>query len=156
LQNFIASSDRGKAWNIRAYAQVLHTEDVLKLKLNPTRFQAMPPYYANALEAWHNINPLVNPNIQSVADQRRAPIQKSTLLTPHISDHTLEFHETWTTLNVFYVGYLLMENGHWKHIHGIDTERCTIPTISSLAENLKTAKAFSAIAVETYHCISSL
>jgi hypothetical protein len=74
LQDFIASSERGKPWNIRACAQVLHAEDMLKVKLNQTRFQAMPPHYSNALEAWHNINPIVNPNIQSVADLRRAPI----------------------------------------------------------------------------------
>jgi hypothetical protein len=47
LYNFIASSDRGnawyfQAWHIRAYAQVSRAEDVLKLKLDPTRFQAMP------------------------------------------------------------------------------------------------------------------
>jgi hypothetical protein len=106
LQNFIASSDRGnawyfQAWNIKAYAQVPHAEDVLKIKLDPTRFQAMPPFYASALEAWHSMNTIVNPNIQSFADLKRTPIRNSTLLTPHISGHTLDFDEAWTTLNVF-------------------------------------------------------
>jgi hypothetical protein len=43
---------------------------------------------------------------------------------------------------MFYVGYLLMDNGHWKNIQGINTDRCTPPTIRRLAENLKTAEAF--------------
>jgi hypothetical protein len=87
----------------RTYAQVPHAEDVLKLKLDPTRLQAMPPVYASALEAWHSMNTVINPSIQSFADLRRTPIQNSTLLTPHISGHALVFDEAWTTLNVFYV-----------------------------------------------------
>jgi hypothetical protein len=56
LQNFIASSDTGiawyfQAWRIRAYAQVLHAEDVLRLKLYSTRFQAMPPFMPTHLKA---------------------------------------------------------------------------------------------------------
>jgi hypothetical protein len=142
LQNFIASSDAGnawyfQAWNISTHAEVLHVEDVLKLKLDPSCFQARPPFCANALEAWHNLNPVFNPNIQSSADLRRNPIQNSTLLTSHISSHSLVFGEAWTTLNMVYV-----ENGHWKHIKYINTERCIIPTVRRLAANLKTAEAF--------------
>jgi hypothetical protein len=56
LQNFAASSDKGNAWyfqdwNIRAYAQVTHAEDVFKLKLDLTSFQGISLFYANALEA---------------------------------------------------------------------------------------------------------
>jgi hypothetical protein len=101
----------------------------------------MPPFYANALEAWHSICTIVTPNIQSVADPERPPIWNSTLLTPHISGHTLVFDEAWTTLNVFYVGDLV-ENGHWNHIEHFNTDRCTIPTIRRLAANLRTAEAF--------------
>lgn len=144
LQNFVASSDRGnawyfQAWDIRTYARVLHAEDVLILKFDRTRSQAMPPFYANALEACH-MNTIVNPNIQSIADLRRTPVRNSTLLTPHISGHTLVFDEAWATLNVFYAGDLLMENGHWKHIEVINRDRCAITTIHRLAANLKTAE----------------
>jgi hypothetical protein len=74
------------------------------------------------------MNLIVNPNIQSVADLKHTPIRNSTLLTPHISGHTAVFDEAWTTLNVFYIGDLLMENGHWQHIEDINTDRFTIPT----------------------------
>jgi hypothetical protein len=88
----------------------------------------MPPFYANALEACNNMNPIVNPNVQSSADLRSTPIRNSTLLTPHISGHTLVPDEAWTTLKVIY-----MENGHWKHIENINTDRCIIPSIRRLA-----------------------
>jgi hypothetical protein len=42
-------------------------------------------------------------------------INNSTLLTPHISGHTLISEEARTSLHVFYAGDL-MENGYWKHI----------------------------------------
>jgi hypothetical protein len=56
---------------------------------------------------------------------------------------------------MFFVGDLV-ENGHWKHIEDISTDRCAIPTIRRLAANLKTEKAFSAITTQTYHCGSIL
>jgi hypothetical protein len=52
--------------------------DVPKLKLDPTRFDAMPPFHANALDVWHSMNAIVNSNIQSVADLRLTPIQNFT------------------------------------------------------------------------------
>jgi hypothetical protein len=101
---------------------------MLKLKLDPTRFQGMPPFYANSPEAWHNMNPIVNPDVQSFAHLRRTPVRNSTHLTPHISGHTLLLDEAWPTLNVIY-----MENGHCKLIEYIKTDRCTIPSICRLA-----------------------
>jgi hypothetical protein len=43
-------------------------------------------------------------------------INNSTLSTPHISGHTLISDEAGTSLCVFYVGALPMENGYWKRI----------------------------------------
>jgi hypothetical protein len=123
------------------YEQVPRAENVRKLKFDPARFQAMPPFYANALEACHSMNTIVNTIIKSVADLRRTPIRNSTFTTPHISGQTLVSDEAWTTLNVSYVGDL-MESGHWKHIEDFNPNRCTIPTICRLATNLKTAEAF--------------
>jgi exonuclease III len=56
LQKFVTQNKKQNAWyfqahNIRLYAQALHAEAVLKLKLNPTRFLALTPFYASALEA---------------------------------------------------------------------------------------------------------
>jgi hypothetical protein len=85
---------------------------------------------------------IVNPNIQSVADLRRTPIWNSTLLTPHISGHTLVSDEAWNTLNMFYVGDLRMENGHWKHTEDFNTDHSTIPTIRRLAKRLKATEAY--------------
>jgi hypothetical protein len=70
FQNSTASSDRGnawhfQAWDIRTQAQVLHKEDMFKLKLDQTRFQAMSPFYASAFDGqlshlcqwqWENIS----------------------------------------------------------------------------------------------------
>jgi hypothetical protein len=147
LQNFIASSDRGnawyfQAWNTRAYEKVRHAKNVLKLKFDPTCFQEMPPFYADALEGRHSMNTIVNLKIQSVADLRDSPIWNSRLLTPHISGHTLVSEGAWTTLNVFCVGDLLKENCHWKDTEDFNTDRGTIPTFRRLAANLKTAEAF--------------
>jgi hypothetical protein len=98
--------------------------------------------YANALEAWHNMSHIVNPNTQSFADLRRTPIRNSTLLTPHISGHNLVFDEAWTTLNMFFVGNLLMENCHWMLIEDINTHHSTISTIRRLVANWKTEEDF--------------
>lgn len=132
------------------------SSDVIKLKSDPTHLQPMPHFYANALEAWHIMNPIVNPNIQSAAHLRRTPVRTSSLLTPNICGHTLVSEEAWTTLHVFYVGDLLMENGHCKLTEDINIDRCTIPGIGRLAANLQTAQAFSFIANQTYHCRSIL
>jgi hypothetical protein len=80
LQKFIANNNRGNAWhfqayNIQTYAPALQAEDILKLRLNPTKYSVMPPFYASAFKAWHIMT----------------PIQDSTLLTPHISGHSLIF-----------------------------------------------------------------
>jgi hypothetical protein len=74
------------------------------------------------------MNPIVNPNVQYFAELRRTPIRNSTLLTPHISGHTLVLDEAWTTLNVIYI-----ENGHRKHIEDISRDHCTIPPNRRLA-----------------------
>jgi hypothetical protein len=147
LQKFIARYDRKNAWyfqahNIRTYAPALHAEDVLKLNLNPTRFPVMTPFYASALEAWYNMNPIDNPNLQSFEDLRRTPIRNSTLLTLHISGHTLVFDEAWSAQNIHYIGKLLVENGQWKKLKDINTTQCTQPTIRRLTTNLRTAEAF--------------
>jgi hypothetical protein len=89
------------------------------------------------------MNSIVIPNIQSVIDLRRTSTRNSTLLTPHISGHTLVFDEDFTTLSAFYAGDVLIENGHWKHIEDFNTDRCTIPPIRRFAANLRTAEAFS-------------
>jgi hypothetical protein len=81
------------------------------------------------------MNPIVIPNTQSFADLRRTSLRNSTLLTPHISGHNLVFDEARTTLNMFFVGDLLMENGHWKLVEDINTDHCTISTIRRLAAN---------------------
>jgi hypothetical protein len=88
------------------------------------------------------MNPIVIPNIQSVVDLRLTPIRNSTLLIPPISGHTLVFDEDFTILSVFYAGDLLIEDGHWKHIEDVNTDRCTIPPICRFAANLKTAETF--------------
>jgi hypothetical protein len=56
------------------YGHILHA-DVLKLKLDPTHFQVLSLFYAYALLAWHNMDPAVNPNIQSFSDLIRIPIK---------------------------------------------------------------------------------
>jgi hypothetical protein len=78
LQKFIAADDKRNSWyfqahNIKAYAPVLDSEDMLKLNLNPTRFPVMTPFYASALEAWYNIKPIVNSNLQSLENLRAHP-----------------------------------------------------------------------------------
>jgi hypothetical protein len=88
LQMFIARNNNENAWyfqvhNIRTNALALHAEEVLKLNLNPARFPIMTPFYASALEAWHNVKPTVSPNLRSLEDLRRIPIWNSTLLNPH-------------------------------------------------------------------------
>jgi hypothetical protein len=97
------------------YARVRHAEDVLKQKLDPTILQVTSPFYANALEAWQNMN---------------------------FSGQTLVFNEAWSKVNVRCIGDFLKENGHWKNIEDINTGRCTQPTIRRLAANLNIAEAF--------------
>jgi exonuclease III len=147
LQKFLANTDRGNAWhlqahNIRLYAPDLQAEDVLKLHLNPTRFSVMPLFYASTLEAWHKMKPIVNPNIQSLAEVRRIPLNNSTLLHPHISGQDLVLDKVWSTLNVWYIGDLLTENGRWKHIEEINTSHLSRPTIRRLTANIKKAEDF--------------
>jgi hypothetical protein len=146
LQKFIANN-RGNAWlfqshNIWTYDPTLQAEDILKLKLNPSKYSVMPPFYASVLKAWHTMNPIQNPNLQSYDNLRRTPIQDSSLLTPHISGHRLLFDKTWNTLNIHYIGDLLRDNGEWKRIEQINTEKCTQPTIRRLTTNLHTAETF--------------
>jgi hypothetical protein len=69
LQKFIrvARNNKENIWyfqahNTRTYAPALHAEDVLKINQNPTRFPIMTPFYVSALEAWHNMKRIVNPN----------------------------------------------------------------------------------------------
>jgi hypothetical protein len=45
-------------------------------------------FYANALDAWYNMNLIFSPRIQCIADLRYTPLWKFTLLTPYISGHT--------------------------------------------------------------------
>jgi hypothetical protein len=66
IQKLIANNNKGNAWmfqvyNIRAYATALQTEDILKLRLNPTKYSVMPPFYASAFRAWHTMTPIQNP-----------------------------------------------------------------------------------------------
>ena len=145
LQKFIASSDRDNArhlqeWNICKYECGLRAEDVLKLTLDPKKFQVMSPFYANALAAWHEINPKVN--IQDTAELRSIPIRNSTLLKPHISGHNLDMDKAWSTINVLYIGQLIKENGQWKQITDFNTDQCTQPTIRRLEANLKAIEEF--------------
>jgi hypothetical protein len=147
LQNFMATNEKQYAWyfqahNIRTYAPALDGKDVLKLNLNPTRFPTMTPFYASALQAWHRMEPIVNPNLQFLEDLRCTSIRNSTLLTPHISGHTLRFDEAWSAINIHYVGELLMENGKWKEMEDINTSQCTQTTIRRLKTNIRTAEAF--------------
>jgi hypothetical protein len=121
-----------------------------KLNLNPTRFPVMTPFYASALEAWYNMKPIVNSDLQYLEDLRRTPLRNSTLLTPHISGHTLGFDEAWSTLNIYYVGELLMVNGRWKELKDINTTQCTKPTFRRLTANIRTAEAFLATTTRTY------
>jgi hypothetical protein len=85
------------------------------------------------------MTPIQNPNLQSYDNLR--PIQDSTLLTPHISGHSLIFDKMWNTLNIHYLGDL-KDNNDWKEMGHISTERCTQPTIHRLTTNLHTAKIF--------------
>jgi exonuclease III len=147
LQKFIANNNRGNAWhfqayNIRTYSPALQAEDILKLRLNPAKYSVMPPFYASAFKAWHTMTPIQNPNLQSYDDLRSTPIQESTLLTPHISGHSLLFDKMWSTLNIHYLGDLLKDNGDWKKIEHISKEQCSQPTIRRLATNLHTAETF--------------
>jgi hypothetical protein len=102
----------------------------------------MTPFYASSLEAWYKMKPIVNPDLEFLEDLRRTPIRNSTLLTPHISGHTLVFNEAWSALNMHYIGELLMESGRWKELKDINTTQCTQPTIRRLTANLRTAEAF--------------
>jgi hypothetical protein len=102
----------------------------------------MQPFYASALQAWHNINPIQNPNLQSYDDLRNTPIQDSTLLNPHISSHSLTFDKMWSTINYHYIGDLLQNDGEWKKIEHINKEPYTQPTIRRLATNLHQAETF--------------
>jgi hypothetical protein len=88
------------------------------------------------------MNPIVILIIQSVADLRRTPIQNLVLMTPRNSGHTLAFDDARIDLNCFYVGDLLMDNGHWKQIQGFNLGRCTISTTRRHAASLKIAEAF--------------
>jgi hypothetical protein len=60
----------------------------------------------------------------------------------HISGHSLIFDKMWSTLNIYYLGDLLKDNGDWKEMGHISTERCTQPTIRRLTTNLQIAKIF--------------
>ena len=100
----------------------------------------MSPFYANALAAWHEINPKVN--IQDTAELRSIPIRNSTLLKPHISGHNLDMDKAWSTINVLYIGQLIKENGQWKQITDFNTDQCTQPTIRRLEANLKAIEEF--------------
>jgi hypothetical protein len=147
LQNFLVHNRPGctrhfHAWNTATYGQVLHAVDILKLRLDHLRIQSMPPFYATALEAWYNMAPIVNPNIQSIEALRGIPLWNSSLLTPHISGNTLIFDNSWKTLNCAYVGDLLLEDGQWKNIHEFDKTHCTKPTIRRLTANLKKSQLF--------------
>jgi hypothetical protein len=147
LQTFITRSDRETAWyfqahNIRMYAPDLHAEAVLKLNLNSTRFPILTPFYVSALQAWHDIGPIVNPNLQSLEDLRHIPLRDSTLMTPYICDYKVMLDEAWNTLNIIYIGDLIIENGQWKELKDIDTTHCTQPTSRRLAGNLRKAAAF--------------
>jgi hypothetical protein len=102
----------------------------------------MQPFYASALQAWHNITPIQRPNLKSYDDLRNTPIQDFTLLNPHISGHSLIFDKMWSTLHYHYIGDLLQDNGEWKKIEHINKEQCTQPTIRRLATNLHTAETF--------------
>lgn len=124
------------------YAPALHAEDMLKINLNPTCFPIVTPFYASTLEAWHNMKPTVNLNVQSLEDLRRIPMWNSILLTPHISGHKLRFDEAWSALNIIYIGELIMENGHWKKLKDISITQCTQLTIRRLAAKLRTAEGF--------------
>jgi hypothetical protein len=100
-------------------AQVLNTVGTTLQNSGVIRFKA------DALGAWNSMNPIVNLNIQFVADLRRTPTRNFFLLTPQIPGHIQVFDKAWTTLNIFYAGNLLVEDGHWKHIEDFHIERCT-------------------------------
>jgi hypothetical protein len=124
LQKFIARNNKENAWyfqehDIRTYVPALHAGDMLKLNLNPIRFPLMTPFYASALETWHNMKPIVNPNLQSLEHSRCSPMWNSTLLTPHISGHKLVFDEAWSALNIIYI--------HWKNILILNMIKIKIP-----------------------------
>jgi hypothetical protein len=106
-------------------------------ELEPNTLPVMIPFHASALQAWRNVNHIVNTNLQSLEDLRRITIRNYALLTPHISGHKLVFDEAWSALTIFYIGDLLMENGHWKKLKDINTTQCTQPTIRRLAANLR-------------------
>jgi hypothetical protein len=82
------------------YAPALHAETVLKLNLNSARFPKLTPFYASALEAWHNIRPIVNPQLKSLEELRHIPLHDYTLLTPHISGRKVSFDDAWKTLHI--------------------------------------------------------
>jgi hypothetical protein len=102
----------------------------------------MPPFYPTALDAWYDIAPIVNPNIQSIEALRGIPLWNSTLLTPHMFGNIFICHNSWKTLNCAYVGDLLLEDGQWKTIYNFDITQCTAPTICRLAANLPKAQFF--------------
>jgi hypothetical protein len=70
----------------------------------------MSPFYATALDAWYNMAPIVNPNIQSIKALRGIPLCNSSLLTPNFSGNTLIFDNSWKTLNYAYVSHLFLED----------------------------------------------
>jgi hypothetical protein len=145
LQKFMARNNNENAWyfqanNIRKHAPALHAEEVLKLNPNTTRFPIMIPFYASVLEAWHNMKPTVNPNLQSLEDLSGIPMWNSTLLTSHISGHKHVSDEAWSSL-ILYTGDLTMENAHWEKLKEINTTQCTQPTTRTMAANLQTAEA---------------
>jgi hypothetical protein len=39
---------------------------ILNSELDPLRMQSMPPFYATAHDAWYNMAPTINTNIQSI------------------------------------------------------------------------------------------
>jgi hypothetical protein len=82
MQNFIITTKSGiarhfQAWNSRRGAPVRQAEDIFKLKLEPTCFTAMSPFYVNAAVACRGMNLIVNPSIGYVADIK-APTQQET------------------------------------------------------------------------------
>jgi hypothetical protein len=105
LQKFLINNNLDNTrylqeWNIRKYECGLRAEDVLKLTLDPAKFHLLSPFYANALATWHEINPKVNPNIQSLETKYLGiTLDPRLTWTPHIAKKRKQIDLTIQRLN---------------------------------------------------------
>jgi hypothetical protein len=113
IQKLIANNNKGNAWlfqayNIRAYAPALQAENIIKLRLNPTKYSVMTPFCASAFKAWHTMTPIQNPNLQSYVNLKRPTNNLTPLLIPKY-----KFYKNFLKLNL---NKHILVNGecYWK------------------------------------------